>query len=65
MYTIMFSANKGSFISFFFPILYAFYIFSLPIAVTGTSSVLLSRSGEMDMLALFPIWREKHAVFHY
>ena len=58
IYKIMSSADRDSFPSFF-PILMPFISFSCPVALAGTSSTMLSRSGEGGHACLVPDLRGK------
>ena len=53
IYTTISSANNDSFTSFF-PIQILFISFSCLIAITRTSNMMLSRSGEMENSCLVP-----------
>ena len=61
IYKIMASANRDSFTSSF-PILMPFISFSGPLPLAGTSSTMLSRSGESGDPCLVPDLRGK--AFH-
>ena len=62
MYTIMSSANNGSFVSSF-PILMHFIYFSGLIAVAGTSNIILNRSSESRQLCLVPDLMGRFSLF--